>query len=146
MNGNGLHAENSHANLHDVSKWQFPGNSADLSEQMRLILVNYEYPPLGGGAATATQALAGKLVELGHQITVLTAKFRDLPAENDENGASIVLILPSAETGSFQCPRDVYFHNLVSAVSAVDYVQPSPDGLIAFFHTFRSFGAARLFR
>lgn len=41
---------------------------------MNLLLINYEYPPLGGGAATATQALASALADLGSQVTVLTAR------------------------------------------------------------------------
>lgn len=40
---------------------------------MRVLLLNYEYPPLGGGAAVATAALARGLVESGHAVDVVTA-------------------------------------------------------------------------
>ncbi len=43
---------------------------------MRLLLVNYEYPPIRGGAANATYFLA--LAGLGHEPWVLTSAF-DLP-------------------------------------------------------------------
>lgn len=40
---------------------------------MRIVLVNHEYPPLGGGAATATFQLAKSLVAEGNDVLVLTS-------------------------------------------------------------------------
>jgi glycosyltransferase involved in cell wall biosynthesis len=39
---------------------------------VNILLVNYEYPPYGGGAGNATQQIAYALVTLGHSVTVLT--------------------------------------------------------------------------
>ncbi len=39
---------------------------------MNILLVNYEYPPYGGGAGNATQQIAYALVALGHSVTVPT--------------------------------------------------------------------------
>ncbi|MGI9042416.1 MAG: glycosyltransferase family 4 protein [Gemmatimonadales bacterium] len=39
---------------------------------MRVLLLNYEYPPLGGGAAVATEALARGLGSRGHRVDVVT--------------------------------------------------------------------------
>jgi glycogen synthase len=40
---------------------------------MRILVLNYEYPPLGGGAGVATAALAQGLVERGIAVDVVTA-------------------------------------------------------------------------
>lgn len=40
---------------------------------MRILLLNYEYPPLGGGAGVATAALAHGLVQRGVTVDVVTA-------------------------------------------------------------------------
>jgi glycosyltransferase involved in cell wall biosynthesis len=40
---------------------------------MRILVLNYEYPPLGGGAAVATAALAQGLVARGLKVDVVTA-------------------------------------------------------------------------
>ena len=40
---------------------------------MRILVLNYEYPPLGGGAAVATAALAQGLADRGVQVDVVTA-------------------------------------------------------------------------
>jgi glycosyltransferase involved in cell wall biosynthesis len=56
---------------------------------MKFLLINYEYPPIGAGAATATQAIARNLVKLGHAVTVLTARHGDLPAVRVEEGVTV---------------------------------------------------------
>lgn len=43
---------------------------------MRLLLINYEYPPVGGGAANATWEMARAATLLGHEPFVLTAAYR----------------------------------------------------------------------
>ena len=40
---------------------------------MRLLLVNYEYPPLGGGAGNATERLAKELAARGVAVKVITS-------------------------------------------------------------------------
>ena len=44
---------------------------------MRLLFVNYEYPPTGAGAATATAEMAHSAARHGHEVTVLTSAFGD---------------------------------------------------------------------
>jgi glycosyltransferase involved in cell wall biosynthesis len=44
---------------------------------MRVLILNYEYPPLGGGAGVATQALAHGLASRGVTVDVVTAGRRD---------------------------------------------------------------------
>ncbi|MBI4615743.1 MAG: glycosyltransferase family 4 protein [Planctomycetes bacterium] len=56
---------------------------------MRLLLVNYEYPPVGGGAATACRHLARRLVVEGHEVTVLAGSFRDLRGGSVEDGVDV---------------------------------------------------------
>ncbi len=43
---------------------------------MRVLLVNSEYPPVGGGAGNASFHLAQGLARLGEEITVLTVRYR----------------------------------------------------------------------
>ncbi len=51
-------------------------------DSMNLLLINYEYPPVGGGAATATRHIAIELRRLGHTVTVLTSRFADASRPN----------------------------------------------------------------
>lgn len=46
---------------------------------MHILTLNYEYPPLGGGAGPITQAMAERLAAAGHEVDVVTMAFRGLP-------------------------------------------------------------------
>ena len=39
---------------------------------MKILVLNYEYPPIGGGAGVITQNISERLARLGHQVTVVT--------------------------------------------------------------------------
>ncbi len=41
---------------------------------MRILLINYEFPPIGAGGGKASQKIAETLVELGHSVRVVTAR------------------------------------------------------------------------
>ena len=50
---------------------------------MRVLLVNYEYPPFGGGAGNATQEIGRALTKMGHTVTVLTGGKGDFCTDPD---------------------------------------------------------------
>jgi glycosyltransferase involved in cell wall biosynthesis len=56
---------------------------------MNILLINYEYPPIGAGAANATYYMAKSLVELGHHVVVLTAGFKEKMGYEVENGVHV---------------------------------------------------------
>lgn len=56
---------------------------------MRILLINSEYPPIGGGAGNASANLARELAALGHEIVVVTAHFRGQPRLETHNGVTI---------------------------------------------------------
>lgn len=56
---------------------------------MNLLLVNYEYPPVGGGAANAAQSLAREFAELGHRVDVLTSGLRGASGVQDESSVRV---------------------------------------------------------
>jgi glycosyltransferase involved in cell wall biosynthesis len=41
---------------------------------VKILLVNYEFPPVGGGAGRATYHIACELIRLGHHVEVLTSR------------------------------------------------------------------------
>ena len=48
---------------------------------MRILVINYEFPPVGGGGGEFTKNLASHLDRLGIEIDILSANFDGLPSE-----------------------------------------------------------------
>lgn len=75
---------------------------------MIVLLINYEYPPIGAGAANATRHIAKSLVQLGHKAVVLTAGFRGNVGHTTEDGGVDVYRLPSRRASVSQSnPREM---------------------------------------
>jgi glycosyltransferase involved in cell wall biosynthesis len=101
---------------------------------MNLLLINYEFPPVGGGAANATWELARALVQLGHRPIVLTARFRDRNSAATPAGVTLI------EVSALRRRREACtpFEMATFAVSASLRVRrllrrERIDGMIAFF-------------
>lgn len=56
---------------------------------MRILIANYEFPPVGGGASKVSYELAKKLVAKGHDVVVLTSRFGNLPRLQERDGMVI---------------------------------------------------------
>lgn len=57
---------------------------------MRILQLCYEFPPVGGGAARVVHGLSRELVRCGHEVTVVTMGFGDLPARERVDGIEVV--------------------------------------------------------
>jgi glycosyltransferase involved in cell wall biosynthesis len=56
---------------------------------LKILVLNYEYPPVGGGGGQASADLARALADRGHSIQVVTARLPGLPAREDEHGVLV---------------------------------------------------------
>jgi len=46
---------------------------------MKILIINSEYPPIGGGAGNASAHIAARFAHMGHEIAVVTSRFGKLP-------------------------------------------------------------------
>ncbi|MFN8637667.1 MAG: glycosyltransferase family 4 protein [Chloroflexota bacterium] len=56
---------------------------------MRILMLNYEFPPLGAGGSTSSFNLARNVVSLGHEVDVVTMGFRGIPSEETMDGIRV---------------------------------------------------------
>ncbi len=101
---------------------------------MKILLINYEYPPLGGGAGQATAALAREFAAAGHEPLVLTSRFRDQPAEEVVAGVRLVRV-PVIRRRADRCtpPEMLTFLASASWTALREIAGWKPDATIAFF-------------
>ena len=101
---------------------------------MRPLLINYEYPPVGGGAGNATAHIARALVDLGHSPIVLTAAYDSQPSRSMVEGVDIIRV-PARRarpdrSGLFEMAT--YVASAAIALPRVLRVE-RPDAAIVFF-------------
>jgi len=101
---------------------------------MRILILNSEYPPVGGGAGNASAYLARALVKQGQTVAVLTARYDDLPHQETRDGV-LVRRLPALRK---RLDRSSAAEQLSFIFSGAVYTTPfarswRPDVIIAFF-------------
>lgn len=101
---------------------------------MKIWLINYEFPPLGGGAGNATSWLSAELAALGHDVVVITSRFGRQPAHEIRDGYALVRI-PVMRAREDRCSPVEMVSFMVSAAVAVllSAWGAKPDACIAFF-------------
>ena len=58
---------------------------------MKLLIFNYEYPPIGGGGGVVSSAIAEELAQR-HRVCVITSAYGDLPRREERAGVEIVRV------------------------------------------------------
>ena len=59
---------------------------------MRLLLLSYEYPPVGGGGGRVAEDIAAGLAQRGHEIVVITSHLKGLPKEEIQKGIRVIRV------------------------------------------------------
>ena len=63
-----------------------------INEKLKILVVNYEYPPIGGGGGVICRDIAEEIVNMGHEVTVVTSKFAKLKDEEINGGVRIIRV------------------------------------------------------
>ncbi len=100
----------------------------------RLLLVNYELPPLGGGGGAVTANLARELAAMGCSVRVLTSAYAGLPRRQTIDGYE-VLRVPTIRRRQDRCSIPEMALAMVGSLIAAPLVARRwrPDLTIAFF-------------
>ena len=101
---------------------------------MKILLINYEFPPIGGGAGGVTQNIAKELAKLGHEIKILTSSFENLTKKELKDGYQVIrtISLRSKKEQSNSIEMIIF---VISAIFASVKILKKwrPDKTIAFF-------------
>ncbi len=101
---------------------------------MRILIINYEFPPLGGGAGKASYHIAENLSEMGHRIAVLTSSFRGLKRRECVQGMEVFRV-PVIRKRIDRCSVPEMLTFIISAtVNSGKIIKKfRPEKIIAFF-------------
>jgi len=110
---------------------------------MRILVLNYEFPPVGGGGGRASAELVQALVGRGHDLRVITSKAKGLPRNEDNHGYSITRVPTGRQTlyrASFTSMARYIFAGVRPALKQIREWQPDvihthfavPTGALAY--------------
>lgn len=100
----------------------------------RILLINYEYPPLGGGAGNATAHIARHMAEAGAEVLVVTSTFKDLPREESVDGYRLRRIPSLRARAEKSNPLEMAAFMLSACLAAPGLMRRfRPHAAVAFF-------------
>ena len=88
---------------------------------MRLLLINNEFPPIGGGGSTVTKYAIKHLVAAGHEVVLITSRYKGLPKRETIDGAEVIRI-PAIRRYKDYCSQwELVIFGLVAVVYTLGY-------------------------
>jgi glycosyltransferase involved in cell wall biosynthesis len=81
---------------------------------MKILTLNYEFPPLGGGAGAVTRDLGSQLVAMGHEVDVVSMRYKGLAKEETVGGVRVFRV-PAWRRKRATCNMPEMFTYLVGA-------------------------------
>lgn len=101
---------------------------------MKILIINSEYPPIGGGASNASAQIADELVALGQQVIVFTAAYGDLPREEESDGVHVVRLAGLRKNADRSTTMEQISFMLSASLLGLRHLRKwDPDVVLAFF-------------
>lgn len=75
---------------------------------MNILILNYEYPPLGGGAGIVTRHLANEFMAKEHKVTIVTTWFSGEPEYYTENNLTLIRLKAKRKHTHQSNPLEMY--------------------------------------
>ena len=101
---------------------------------MRILILNSEYSPIGGGAGHASAHIAAQLIRMGHTVTVVTSRFGSLPHREEQGGITIYRIPGGRRRQDRSTPLEQVIFILSASLWAARRIPRfKPQATLAFF-------------
>jgi L-malate glycosyltransferase len=61
-------------------------------KKLKILVINYEYPPIGGGGGVICRDIAEEISAMGHKVTVITSEFKGLEKCEIKNRVELIRV------------------------------------------------------
>lgn len=101
---------------------------------MKILFVNYEFPPIGAGGGNANWHIACQMAREGHEVSVLTSRFATLKHRENMSGVDVIRI-PALRARADKCtiPEMILFLLSSLVFGIYWHFKLKPQVVVAFF-------------
>ena len=103
---------------------------------MNVLLINYEYPPIGGGAANATYHIGRCLTNYGHSVTVLTSSFKNKVGCRIEDGICVYRVMALRRYDSLSNMLEMFSYVVSASVALTKILKKHDINVMIVFFSF----------
>jgi glycosyltransferase involved in cell wall biosynthesis len=101
---------------------------------MRILIINSEYPPIGGGAGNASAHIADQFEKLGYEVAVVTSRFGKLPHKEQSANLTIYRVPSIRQRQDRSNPLEQIIFILSASLWTLSLVPFfKPNATLAFF-------------
>ena len=101
---------------------------------MRILILNSEYPPIGGGAGNASAHIASQLGKMGHTVNVVTSRFGTLSHQEKNESVTIYRIPGLRRRQDRSNPLEQVIFIMSASLWTLSWIPRfKPDATLAFF-------------
>ncbi|MEX2738671.1 MAG: glycosyltransferase family 4 protein, partial [Candidatus Wukongarchaeota archaeon] len=100
------------------------------------MLINYEYPPIGGGAANATYHIGRCLTNYGHGVTVLTSSFKNKVGCRIEDGICVYRVMALRRYDSLSNMLEMFSYVVSASVALTKILKKHNINVMIVFFSF----------
>ncbi|HUE97719.1 MAG TPA: glycosyltransferase family 4 protein [Anaerolineales bacterium] len=101
---------------------------------MRILIINSEYPPIGGGAGNASAHIAVQFEKMQYKVTVVTSRFGNLPHKEQNGNVTIYRVPAFRRRQDRSHPLEQIIFILSASFWSVSLIRRlKPNAALAFF-------------
>jgi len=101
---------------------------------MHILIINSEYPPIGGGAGNASAHIADQLEKMGHVIAIVTSRFGQFPHKEQKDNLTVYRIPSLRRRQDRSNPLEQIVFILFASLWTLSLVPHfKPNATLAFF-------------
>lgn len=115
-----------------------------VNDKMHILVLNFEYPPLGGGASPIGKQISEAYAANGHKVSVVTTHFDGLPALEKDGDVEIYRIKSGRKKKNISYPNEhlIYLikaRSVIRAIHRKDFIHAChchfilPTGVLAYW-------------
>lgn len=97
-------------------------------------MINYEFPPIGGGGGNVTYYISKNLASFGHQVYVITSTFKDLPKYERLDGFDVYRVPVLRKNPNICGIHEMFTYIISASIYGIRFIKKiRPDIVHVFF-------------